>query len=304
MPEALATLLDALLRELDRADQSLIPGKERDAALMTFLMVARKQQRKPAALQVVDMLGDSPLFHGLDSEPWSAVARWRYRRRISAARAAVVHGQLPVAKRDHLIAGLGTGEIEVLTSCEILGEGIDIPTIGCAILLRPPRSLAVYLQQVAAAYVRHPASRTSPYWTSPATRSSTGCLTRSGAGRWPARPNVRPANHQAGRAGSAPISTRRVPCSAPTAALKGPCARVSSLWTHRRNWSNYSASNVSARSHNFPIDNLCPSRAAGVNSKSTGERMATRKVGSGTPNRSRPRCSVRRHDRRRDVNRR
>jgi superfamily II DNA or RNA helicase len=36
----------------------------------------------------------------------------------------------------------------VLTSCEILGEGIDIPTIGAAILLRPTKSLALYLQQV------------------------------------------------------------------------------------------------------------------------------------------------------------
>jgi superfamily II DNA or RNA helicase len=63
-------------------------------------------------------------------------------------RAAAVHSGLPVAERDRLIAGLGTGEIDVLTSCEILGEGIDIPTIGCAMLLRPTRSLAVYLQQV------------------------------------------------------------------------------------------------------------------------------------------------------------
>jgi superfamily II DNA or RNA helicase len=53
-----------------------------------------------------------------------------------------------MAERDALVAGLGTGEIEVLTSCEILGEGIDIPAIGSAILLRPTRSLAVYLQQV------------------------------------------------------------------------------------------------------------------------------------------------------------
>jgi superfamily II DNA or RNA helicase len=66
----------------------------------------------------------------------------------SGYRAAAVHGELPVVERDRLIAGLGTGEIEVLTSCEILGEGVDIPTIGCAILLRPTRSLAVYLQQV------------------------------------------------------------------------------------------------------------------------------------------------------------
>ena len=57
-------------------------------------------------------------------------------------------GKLPVEERDTLIYNLGSGAIEVLTSCEILGEGIDIPTIGAAILLRPTKSLALYLQQV------------------------------------------------------------------------------------------------------------------------------------------------------------
>jgi superfamily II DNA or RNA helicase len=55
---------------------------------------------------------------------------------------------MPVAERDRLIAGLADGSVEVLASCEILGEGIDIPTISAAILLRPTRSLAVYLQQI------------------------------------------------------------------------------------------------------------------------------------------------------------
>jgi superfamily II DNA or RNA helicase len=59
-----------------------------------------------------------------------------------------VHGKLPLAERDALIAGLASGAIEVLASCEILGEGVDIPTIGAAILLRPTKSLCVYLQQV------------------------------------------------------------------------------------------------------------------------------------------------------------
>jgi superfamily II DNA or RNA helicase len=67
---------------------------------------------------------------------------------INGYRAAAIHGKLPRPERDRLLAGLASGEIEILTSCEILGEGIDIPTIGAAILLRPTRSLAVYLQQV------------------------------------------------------------------------------------------------------------------------------------------------------------
>jgi superfamily II DNA or RNA helicase len=63
-------------------------------------------------------------------------------------RAACIHGGLATVVRDRLLDGLRTGAIEVLTSCEILGEGVDIPSIGCAILLRPTRSLTVYLQQV------------------------------------------------------------------------------------------------------------------------------------------------------------
>lgn len=68
--------------------------------------------------------------------------------REAGYRAACVHGGLPALERDRLLAGLASGEIDVLSSCEILGEGVDIPTIGCAILLRPTKSLAVYLQQV------------------------------------------------------------------------------------------------------------------------------------------------------------
>jgi superfamily II DNA or RNA helicase len=63
-------------------------------------------------------------------------------------RAAAVHGKLKRDERDHLVTGLASGEIEILASCEILGEGVDIPTIGAAILLRPTRSLTVYMQQV------------------------------------------------------------------------------------------------------------------------------------------------------------
>ena len=150
MPDELETFLDALLRDLEIADQNLAPGKDLDAAiyalslvgnfievasrlrrpgvksptntlmrlahallgrvdgaeddpmlkgpertsrphipedeqfgrayasaLMQFVMVTRELQREPAARLVVDLLGESTLFNGLDGEPWRAVARWR-----------------------------------------------------------------------------------------------------------------------------------------------------------------------------------------------------------------------------------
>jgi hypothetical protein len=38
--------------------------------------------------------------------------------------------------------------VQVLTSCELVSEGLDIPAVTGAILCRPTKSLAVYLQQV------------------------------------------------------------------------------------------------------------------------------------------------------------
>jgi len=50
--------------------------------------------------------------------------------------------------RKDIIKKLGTGEIKVVTSCQIISEGTDVPTVGGAILLRPTQSLSLYLQQV------------------------------------------------------------------------------------------------------------------------------------------------------------
>lgn len=63
-------------------------------------------------------------------------------------RAAVVDGNMDDVKRKELINGLTTGEVQVLTSCDIVSEGTDIPSVAAAILLRPTKSEALYLQQV------------------------------------------------------------------------------------------------------------------------------------------------------------
>jgi DNA repair protein RadD len=68
--------------------------------------------------------------------------------RTEGYRSACVHGGLPRTLRDRLIAGLANGEIEVLTSCELISEGLDAPVVGAVILLRPTKSMTVYLQQV------------------------------------------------------------------------------------------------------------------------------------------------------------
>jgi superfamily II DNA or RNA helicase len=68
--------------------------------------------------------------------------------REAGYRAACVHGELHADTRDALIAGLGTGEVEVLMSCELISEGLDVPTVAAVILLRPTQSLGLHLQQI------------------------------------------------------------------------------------------------------------------------------------------------------------
>jgi DNA repair protein RadD len=51
-------------------------------------------------------------------------------------------------ERRRLIADLGAGVLKVLTSCDIISEGTDIPSVTGAMLLRPTDSLGLHLQQV------------------------------------------------------------------------------------------------------------------------------------------------------------
>lgn len=68
--------------------------------------------------------------------------------RTAGIRAASVSGSTPAEERRRLIAGLATGEVEVLSSCMIISEGTDIPSVVGAILMRPTASLSLYLQMV------------------------------------------------------------------------------------------------------------------------------------------------------------
>jgi superfamily II DNA or RNA helicase len=63
-------------------------------------------------------------------------------------RAAAASGATPAAERDAAIHGLGTGAVQVLCSCDLISEGLDVPAVAAVILMRPTKSLALYLQQV------------------------------------------------------------------------------------------------------------------------------------------------------------
>lgn len=68
--------------------------------------------------------------------------------RAAGYRSASIDGTLGDSERRARIADLANGQLDVLTSCEIVSEGTDIPVVGAAILLRPTQSLGLYLQQV------------------------------------------------------------------------------------------------------------------------------------------------------------
>jgi DNA repair protein RadD len=68
--------------------------------------------------------------------------------REAGFRSAYVDGETSRDERKRRIAALGTGELDVLCNCGLISEGVDVPSIGAAVLMRPTQSLTVYLQQV------------------------------------------------------------------------------------------------------------------------------------------------------------
>ena len=60
---------------------------------------------------------------------------------------AVLDGQTEDALRRGMIRDLGSGALNVLTSCDVVSEGLDVPRVFAAILLRPTESTGLFLQQ-------------------------------------------------------------------------------------------------------------------------------------------------------------
>jgi superfamily II DNA or RNA helicase len=62
--------------------------------------------------------------------------------------AASIDGSMTSQQRRDLLQALGTGRIRVLTSCSLIGEGVDVPSVGGCILLRPTASTSLHLQMI------------------------------------------------------------------------------------------------------------------------------------------------------------
>ena len=59
-----------------------------------------------------------------------------------------VDGDTPAKERRELIERLATGDVQIITNCSLIAEGLDVPSVAGVILLRPTKSLALHLQQI------------------------------------------------------------------------------------------------------------------------------------------------------------
>ncbi|HYL11585.1 MAG TPA: DEAD/DEAH box helicase [Terriglobales bacterium] len=74
-------------------------------------------------------------------------------------RAAPVWGDLSRDQRRSTLARFSTGEIDVVTNCNLLTEGFDEPRVDCVIMARPTRSKLLYAQMLGRGTRLHPAKK-------------------------------------------------------------------------------------------------------------------------------------------------
>ncbi len=67
---------------------------------------------------------------------------------LAGISAASIDGTMQSQERAALIARLADGSLSWLVSCELISEGLDVPSCKCVVMLRPTQSLALHLQQI------------------------------------------------------------------------------------------------------------------------------------------------------------
>lgn len=76
--------------------------------------------------------------------------------REAGYRSTHVDGGMKEAEREDAIQGLGNGKYQVITSCELISEGLDVPACTASILMRPTKSVALAIQQMGRCLRLHP----------------------------------------------------------------------------------------------------------------------------------------------------
>lgn len=72
------------------------------------------------------------------------VARAFRDQEISAAH---IDAKTPKHERERIIEDFRSGDLQILTNVDLIGEGFDVPDCSTVILLRPTQSLSLYIQQ-------------------------------------------------------------------------------------------------------------------------------------------------------------
>ena len=63
-------------------------------------------------------------------------------------RAAAIYGEMEQSERDAILRQFATGEIMIVCNCAVLTEGFDEPSIEVCHLVRPTKSMGLYLQMI------------------------------------------------------------------------------------------------------------------------------------------------------------
>ena len=69
-------------------------------------------------------------------------------QRVGTIMAASIDDTMDAGTRRELLQRLAVGDLKVLTSCALIGEGVDVPSVGGCILLRPTASVGLHLQMI------------------------------------------------------------------------------------------------------------------------------------------------------------
>lgn len=72
--------------------------------------------------------------------------RMRNAFRMAGVATECITGETHQGERQRILRDFGTGQVRVLTSCDVLTTGLDVPSIDCIALVRPTKSAALYVQ--------------------------------------------------------------------------------------------------------------------------------------------------------------
>lgn len=106
-------------------------------------------------------------------------------RRVGV-RAEHLDGKTPMEERKGIIARVKSGDVQVVCNCMVLTFGWDSPSVSCAVLARPTKSVVMYLQMAGRVLRRRRGSRTPCCSTTPGPCKRSVSWMTSTRGAWTA----------------------------------------------------------------------------------------------------------------------